>query len=73
MSSVRIASLKPSPAVPSRWCLGTRQPSNFKRASGCGAMTSMRSAMLKPGVPACTTKADRPRVPGCSPVRAKTQ
>jgi hypothetical protein len=35
-------------------------------------MTSMRSAISKPGVPASTMKADSPREPGASPVRAKT-
>jgi hypothetical protein len=53
--------------------LGDPAAAKRRRASGCGAMTSMRSAISKPGVPASTTKADRPRVPGASPVRANTQ
>ena len=43
-----------------------------KRGQGCGAMTSIRSATEKPGSSAKTTKAERPRAPGASPVRAKT-
>ncbi len=71
-SSVRIATLKPSPAAPTRWAAGMRQPVKRSRASGCGAITSMRSAISKPGVPASTMNALMPRAPGASPVRAKT-
>jgi len=51
-------------------------------ASGCGAMTAMRSAIANPGAPASTMKAEMPREPftglalatfaGVSPVRANT-
>ena len=71
-SSVRIAILKPSPAAPMRWAAGMWQPVKRSRASGCGAITSMRSAISKPGVSASTMKALMPRAPGASPVRAKT-
>ena len=56
MSSVRMASLKPSPGVPSRLPLGIRQSTKRNRAKGCGAMTWMRSAISRPGVSARTTK-----------------
>ena len=49
MSSVRMAILKPSPAPPSRRSAGRRQPSKRSVASGCGAITSIRSAIEKPG------------------------
>jgi hypothetical protein len=70
-SSVRIATLKPSPA---RRCAATaaRGSCEAQRASGCGAITSMRSAISKPGVPASTMKAEMPRGPGASPVRQNT-
>ena len=76
-SSVRIATLKPSPSAPMRCVAGMRQPLKRRRASGCGAMTSMRSAIEKPGVSASTMKALMPRAPfaagsSASPVRAKT-
>ena len=71
-SSVRIAILKPSPDAPRRRSAGTRQPLKRSRASGCGAITSMRSAISKPGVSASTTNALMPRAPGASSVRAKT-
>ena len=81
-SSVRMAILKPSPATPMRCAAGMRHCVKRRRASGCGAITSMRSAISKPGVPASTMKALMPRVsrrgtpwpavPGASPVRAKT-
>ena len=67
-----MATLKPSPGAPSRCVTGTRTPSKRKVASGCGAITSMRSAMLSPGVSASTTKAERPFAPGASPLRANT-
>ncbi len=73
MSSVIIATLKPCPASPSRLPTGTRQLSKRSVASGCGAITSMRSAMVRPGVSASTTKAEMPRAPGASPVRTNTQ
>ena len=73
MSSVRIASLKPSPATPSSASCGSRQSLNSRRASGCGEITSMRSATISPGVSAGTTNAEIPRAPVSSPVRAKTQ
>jgi len=57
ISSVRIASLKPSPSAPSRLAAGMRQPVNAKVASGWGAITSMRFAIENPGVLASTTKA----------------
>ena len=60
-SSVRIATLKPSPSAPMRCASGTRQSAKRRRASGCGAITSMRSAISKPGVPASTMKAEMPR------------
>ena len=44
-----MAILKPSPGAPIMAEAGTRTRSNFSRASGCGAMTSMRSATEKPG------------------------
>ena len=72
MSSVAIATLNPSPGLPSRFATGTRTPSKRSRASGCGAITSMRSATVSPGVSASTTKADSPLAPGASPVRANT-
>ena len=76
-SSVRIAILKPSPSSPIRCAAGTRQPAKRSRASGCGAMTSIRSAIEKPGASRSTTNAVMPRAPfDCgspgSPVRAKT-
>ncbi|MNS29032.1 hypothetical protein D3C72_610250 [compost metagenome] len=49
-----------------------RQLSKVIVASGCGAISSMRSLTSKPGVSASTTKALMPRAPGASPVRAKT-
>ena len=42
------------------------------RATGCGAMTSMRSATASPGVSAGSTKAEMPRAPLPSLVRAKS-
>ncbi len=42
-------------------------PSSLRRASGCGAMTSIRSATASPGLSAGIRKAERPRVPGASP------
>ena len=72
MSSVRMAILKPSAGAPRRRAAGMRQLSNRMVASGCGAITSIRSAMEKPGSSANTTKAEMPRVPGASPVRANT-
>jgi len=62
-SSVRIATLKPSPGSPMRWVNGIRQLTKRSRASGCGAITSMRSAISKPGVPVSTTNAEMPRAP----------
>src|SRR3546814_7826390 len=41
-------------------------------ASGCGAMTSIRSVTEKPSVAVGKTKADRPLAPGASPLRAKS-
>jgi hypothetical protein len=82
MSSVRIASLKPSPGAPSSLSFGRRQAVKRSRASGCGAITSMRSAISRPGVVAGTTKALMLAVglapvpptgwPVASTVRAKT-
>ena len=69
-SSVRIASLKPAPASARHCDAGMRQPSNARRASGCGAIVSRRSAMRRPGVSASTTKAAMdfvPRVSGAAP------
>jgi hypothetical protein len=71
-SSVRIATLKPSPGAPMRCVSGTRQFWKRRRASGCGAITWIRSAISKPGVPASTMKAEMPRGPGASPVRQNT-
>ncbi|CFM45681.1 Uncharacterised protein [Bordetella pertussis] len=73
MSSVIMASLKPCPASPRRRDAGMRQSAKRSRASGCGAIRSMRSAISSPGVPASTTNALMPRAPGASPVRANTQ
>ncbi|KAF1051701.1 MAG: hypothetical protein GAK34_01441 [Delftia tsuruhatensis] len=73
MSSVIMASLKPCPGSPRRCDTGMRQLSKRMVASGCGAISSMRSPMEKPGVSASTTKALMPRAPGASPVRANTQ
>ena len=72
MSSVRMAILKPSPGAPRRRAAGMRQASNRMRARGWGAITSIRSTTEKPGSSAKTTKAERPRAPGASPVRATT-
>ncbi|MCY1234640.1 hypothetical protein D9M72_472280 [compost metagenome] len=72
MSSVRMAILKPSPGLPRSCDAGIRHVSKRSRARGCGAIVSMRSAITNPGVSANTTKAEMPRVPGASPVRAKT-
>jgi pyruvate-formate lyase len=72
MSSVAIATLKPSPGPLSRFATGTRTASNESVASGCGAITSIRSVTEKPGASASTTKAESPLAPGASPVRAKT-
>jgi hypothetical protein len=71
-SSVRIAILKPWPPSPMRCVSGMRHSWNSRRASGCGAITSMRSAMSNPGVPSSTMKAEMPRAPSASPLRAKT-
>ena len=46
--------------------------SNSRRASGCGAMTSMRSAIVEPGASASTTNALMPFAPGASVSRANT-
>ncbi|MNY13783.1 hypothetical protein D3C86_1469340 [compost metagenome] len=73
MSSVIMASLNPCPASPSRCVAGMRQLSNVMVASGCGAISSIRSLTSNPGVSASTTKALMPRAPGASPVRANTQ
>jgi acyl-CoA dehydrogenase len=51
---------------------GKRTASNLSRASGWGAITSIRSATVRPGAPAGTRKAVSPLAPGPSPVRAKT-
>ena len=67
-----IATLKPSPGPPRRMASGTRTPSNRSFASGCGAITSMRSLTLRPGVSASTTNAESPLAPAASSVRAKT-
>ena len=45
-----MAILKPSPGAPISAEAGTRTRSNFSRASGCGAITSMRSATERPAV-----------------------
>ena len=45
---------------------------NLSRARGCGAMTSIRSAIVNPGVYDGTMNALRPRDPGASLLRAKT-
>ena len=46
--------------------------SNFKVASGCGETASIRSEIIRPGVSAETTNADKPFAPVPSPVLAKT-
>ena len=61
MSSVCIATLKPSPGAPSRFAAGTRQSAKASDASGCGAMTSILPSTLRPGVSASTTNALMPR------------
>ena len=55
-----MAILKPSPGAPIMAEAGTVTRSNFSRASGCGAMTSMRSATERPGI---SRAAERPRGP----------
>ena len=67
-----MAILNPSPGAPIMAEAGTVTRSNFSRASGCGAMTSMRSATEKPGNFPGSRKAERPLAPGPSPVRANT-
>ena len=67
-----MAILKPWPGAPSNCARGTRQSSKRRVASGCGAISSMRSAISRPGVLASTIKADRPFAAGASPVRANT-
>ncbi len=62
-SSVASATLSPAPASPTRASAGTRHPSNSRVASGCGAMTRMRSDTRSPGLSASTTKAANPRSP----------
>ena len=51
---------------------GIRQAWKRSVASGCGAITSIRSAIENPGSSGSTTKAEMPRAPGASPVRANT-
>ena len=57
MSSVRIASLNPSPSPPISASAPSRHPLNSSRASGCGAIVSIRSATTSPGASAGTTNA----------------
>jgi hypothetical protein len=71
-SSVAMAAWNPRPAVPTSALAGTWQSLNSSVASGCGAITSMRSTTSRPGVSASTTNALSPRAPGPSPVRANT-
>ena len=73
MSSVRIATLKPWPAGPSRRDAGMRQavegkPRQRVRRDHLDALGDRQI----PGVPASTMKAEMPRLPGASPVRANT-
>ena len=51
---------------------GRRISSIFKVASGWGAMTRIRSAMLSPSASESMMKAEMPRAPGASPVRANS-
>ena len=66
-----MAMRKPAPASPISAEAGTRTPSKESRASGCGAITSIRSATASPALSAGTRNADSPFAPGASPVRAK--
>ncbi len=72
-TTVAIAILKPSPVLPRRSPSATRQLSNERVPSGCGAMVSICSVTVNPGFDASTMNALSPRAPGCSPVRANTQ
>ena len=58
--------------APIMFAAGTRTSLNRNRASGCGAITCNRSATSNPGMSGVTRKAESPRAPGASPVRAKT-
>ena len=71
--SVSMPMRNPWPGSPSSRSRGTRQFSNVSVASGCGAITSMRSAIFKPGVSASTMNAEMPLAPSASPVRAKVR
>ena len=66
-----MAMRKPSPGAPMIALAGRRTRSNFNRASGCGAITSIRSTTLSPGVAAGTMNAANPRAPS-SLVRANS-
>ena len=68
--SVAIACAKPFPRSPSKASAGRRIASNRRVASGCGAITRMRSLSFNPLVEESTMKADRPFAPAASPVRA---
>ena len=48
------------------------QSANVTVPRGCGAITRKRSVTESPGVSASTMKAESPRDPGASPVRAMT-
>ena len=67
--SVSIPIRNPSPGSPMIALAGMRTLSYFSRPNGCGAMTSIRSSTVTAS--AGTMKADSPRDPSPSPVRAK--
>ena len=71
-SKTDMAILKPCPGCPIMADGGNSISLNLRRASGCGATTSMRSAISSPLVSAGAKKAESPFAPGASPVRAKT-
>jgi acyl-CoA dehydrogenase len=61
-----------APGVPSRAEAGRAMSSNRSVASGCGAITRMRSATSRPGASESTRKAEMPFAPGAWPVRANS-
>ena len=67
-----MAILKPSPSSPRRLSAGTRQPRNADARQRMGRDDLDPLGDLEPGASAKTTKAETPRAPGASPVRAKT-
>ena len=73
MSRVWSESRKPSPGTPIISSAGTLQPLNSSSPIGCGAIISVRSATLSPGMRALTMNAEISARPSSRvPVRANT-